>query len=939
MRFRALRTYFWALLVLWTVLVGLTFLWGMIHQEHETLETAHLQAQSAFEKDLVYRLWAAMHGGVYVPATELTPPSPYLSNVEERDIVTPSGRPLTLMNPAYMTRQVHEIGVERYGFRGHITSLNPIRSANAADLWETEALKSFEQGLMEVSSIEIMDEKEYMRLMRPLNTEQSCLKCHAEQGYKLGDLRGGISVSVLMAPLRVIARGHMITLILGHSLLWLLGLGGIILGQWRLRKQMLKHDQVQEEISQSEEKFRSLFASMNEGVALHEVIYDKHGQPIDYRILDVNPVYESVTGLKREIAVGSKASELYGASEPSYLEVFTNAAVTGMPTKFETYFEPMDKYFSVSVFSSERGKFNTVFSDISEQKQLAKQQVLSEKILRCVNQETKITDLIHGVLENIKEFTDYDAMGIRLHHGDEFPYFDSEGFSDSFVGSENCLSALDEDGCQIYDSQGKPVLECLCGAVLSGQTDMTLPFFTEGGSFWANNTAKMLEPVTAENLQRHIRIRCYQEGFKSMALIPLHSEKGIMGLLQLNNKKQNSFTIDKIHFFEGIGASIGTALARIEAEREIENLAKFPSENPNPVLRIAKDGILLYANPASDSLLSEWGCKVGQVVPESWVQTVAEIFNSTLHSRVEIKHSDRLFAFMVIPVLEAGYTNLYARDITEHKEAEQEIRELNKKLEQRVIKRTDSLARANRQLVQEIEERKRLERELLDISERERMRIGQELHDGLGQQLTGIALMSKVLQHKLTRKSLDESIDAEEISSLVNQAIDQARGLARGLHPVDLTVSGLVPALQELATMTSHLFGVSCTFEYDDSVSIEDIEVAIHVYRIAQEAITNSIKHGQAKNIWLELTLAENIKVLTVKNDGTNFPEVLAKTKGMGLQIMDYRAEVINGSLNVQKNPEGGTIVTCTFAGNNDNINMGKNHGSDKGQNKQGQSE
>ena len=343
-----------------------------------------------------------------------------------------------------------------------------------------------------------------------------------------------------------------------------------------------------------------------------------------------------------------------------------------------------------------------------------------------------------------------------------------------------------------------------------------------------------------------------------MALIPLHSKKGIMGLLQLNNKKQNSFTIDKIHFFEGIGASIGTALARIEAEREIENLAKFPSENPNPVLRIAKDGILLYANPASDSLLSEWGCKVGQVVPENWVQTVAEIFNSTLHSRVEIKHSGRLFAFMIIPVLEAGYTNLYARDLTEHKEAEQEIRELNKKLKQRVIKRTDSLARANRQLVQEIEERKRLERELLDIIERERMRIGQELHDGLGQQLTGIALMSKVLQHKLARKSLDESIDAEEISSLVNQAIDQARGLARGLHPVDLTVSGLVPALQELTTMTSHLFGVSCIFEYDDLVSIEDIEVAIHVYRIAQEAITNSIKHGQAKNIWLELTLAEN---------------------------------------------------------------------------------
>jgi signal transduction histidine kinase len=921
------------------VLTGLTLTWSLLRQEHETAQTVQILAQSAFEKDYVYRLWAAMHGGVYVPVTEQTLPNPYLAGVEERDIVTPSGQALTLINPAYMTRQVHEIGAERYGIRGHITSLNPIRPANAANPWETEALKAFEQGIAEVSSIETIDDEEYMRLMRPLITEQSCLKCHSEQGYKLGDLRGGISISVPMAPLRAIARGHMITLTLGHSLLWLLGLGGITLGHRRLRKQILKRDQAQENVSRSEEKFRALFSSMSEGVALHEVIYDKQGQPIDYRILDVNSAYESVTGLKREIAVGSKASMLYGANGTPYLEVFTNVAITGVPVKFETYFEPMDRYFSISVFSSERGKFNTVFSDISEQKQLAKQQLLSERVLRCVNQETRITNLIHGVIENIKAFTNYDAIGIRLRQGDDFPHFESEGYSDNFVESENCLCARNENGVKIYDSQGNPVLECMCGAVLSGQVDVTLPFFTVGGSFWTNSTAKMLEPLAVENLQRHMRNRCYQEGFESMALIPLHSEKGIMGLLQLNNKRQNSFTIEKIRFFEGIAASIGTALAKIEAEREIENLAKFPSENPNPVLRIAKNGVLLYANPASDSLLSQWGCKVGQVVPEDWAQTVAEVFDPVSHRRVELEHSGRLLAFMVIPVPEAGYANLYARDITERKEAEQEIRELNKRLEQRVTKRTASLAKANRQLVREFEERKRLEVEILDISERERKRIGQELHDGLGQQLTGIALMSKVLQHKLNKKSLNESVDAEEISSLVNQAIDQTRGLARGLHPVDLTASGLVPALQELAAMTSHLFGISCTFKHDNLVSVEDIEVAIHVYRIAQEAITNSIKHGQAKNVWLELSSIENRTILTVKNNGTDFPEVLAKTNGMGLQIMDYRAEVINGSLNVQGNPEGGTIVTCSFVGNKNDISAGKNNGSEKKQDKENQSE
>ena len=432
-RLRLLRNYFWALLVLWTVLVSLTLLWSLLRQKHETLEVAYVQAQSAFEKDVVYRRWAAMHGGVYVPVTEQTPPNPYLSHVEERDIETPSGRKLTLMNPAYMTRQVHEMGAASYGLRGHITSLNPIRPANAADLWETEALKAFEQGAMEVSSVEKIDEEEYVRLMRPLTTEQSCLKCHAEQGYKMGELRGGISVSMPMAPLHAIARGHMATLALGHSLLWLLGITGITIGGQHLKKRMLERDRAEEELIKSEEKFRDLFMSMNEGVALHEVIYDKQGRPIDYKILDVNRSYESVAGLKREVAIGSTASQLYGTGEPPYLEVFAEVAATGISAKFETYFEPMDKHFSISVFSPGQRKFNTIFSDISEQKKLEKQQVLSERVLRCANRETQIMDLVRGVLGNIKEFTGFDAVGIRLRMGDDFPYFGVKGFSDKFV--------------------------------------------------------------------------------------------------------------------------------------------------------------------------------------------------------------------------------------------------------------------------------------------------------------------------------------------------------------------------------------------------------------------------------------------------------------------------------------------------------------------------
>jgi len=247
----ALKNYSLILLVIWTVFVGLILLWGLLYQKYENKEMARIQAKNSFEKDLVYRRWAAVHGGVYVPVTAGTPPSPYLADIGERDISTPSGRTLTLVNPAYMTRQVHEMGVAQYGLRGHITSLTPIRPANAADEWEASQLRAFEQGVKEVCAIAQIDNQNYMRFMRPLITEQSCLKCHAEQGYKVGDLRGGISVSVPMTPIQVVGRGHTLRHIGGLFILWLLGFAGIILGGQRFKQRIRERIYAENELKKA----------------------------------------------------------------------------------------------------------------------------------------------------------------------------------------------------------------------------------------------------------------------------------------------------------------------------------------------------------------------------------------------------------------------------------------------------------------------------------------------------------------------------------------------------------------------------------------------------------------------------------------------------------------------------------------------------------------
>ncbi len=226
---------------------------------------------------------------------------------------------------------------------------------------------------------------------------------------------------------------------------------------------------------------------------------------------------------------------------------------------------------------------------------------------------------------------------------------------------------------------------------------------------------------------------------------------------------------------------------------------------------------------------------------------------------------------------------------------------------------TAELTASNRQLLQEIEERTRLEKELLSIIERERRRIGQELHDSIGQQLTGIEFMTEALEQKLSSKSLPEASYAAKITRRVAQATDQTRELAKGLHPVDLDENGLMSALEELTATTEHLFGLSCSLRCDRLVPINDISVAINLYRIAQEAITNAIKHGRAKNILVELSSSGDCSKLTVENDGLDFSQARDRNEGMGLKIMNYRAEMIDATLNICTGANGGTIVTCVF--------------------------
>jgi signal transduction histidine kinase len=221
--------------VIWTLLIAYSLYWEHLQHQEEALLLGKIQGRSYFEKDVLYRRWASRHGGVYVPVTESTQPNPYLSHVPERDITTPSGRQLTLMNPAYMTRQVYEMAQEYKGTgRGHITSLKPIRPANTPDPWEKESLLAFERGALEVGHIEQIDGKPYYRYMKSLIADKPCLKCHQSQGYREGDVRGGLSVSVAMEPIYAMMAKELRRVYINHTIIWLLGIGMIGYGTRKL---------------------------------------------------------------------------------------------------------------------------------------------------------------------------------------------------------------------------------------------------------------------------------------------------------------------------------------------------------------------------------------------------------------------------------------------------------------------------------------------------------------------------------------------------------------------------------------------------------------------------------------------------------------------------------------------------------------------------------
>ncbi len=261
-------------LFLWTAIICGSFFYNCYQEQQLVTWHAKNNALAYLSKDMLYGMWSARHGGTYVPITADTPPDPFLAHVKERDIVTPSGKQLTLVNPMYMSRQTNELsktmGTDMYA---HLTSLRPIRPENAADTWETQALLAFEKGVPEVGEVVAIENQSYFRLMRPLYVSQECLQCHAQQGYKIGDVRGGINVNVKMGPIQSVGNLTIRRFLLLHGIAWCLGIIFAIVFQRTYSKKEKEIKSINEKLQEKDQEMQTQVENLQQAQALLKIKY------------------------------------------------------------------------------------------------------------------------------------------------------------------------------------------------------------------------------------------------------------------------------------------------------------------------------------------------------------------------------------------------------------------------------------------------------------------------------------------------------------------------------------------------------------------------------------------------------------------------------------------------------------------------------------------
>ncbi|MBF0559454.1 MAG: PAS domain S-box protein [Nitrospirae bacterium] len=371
----------------------------------------------------------------------------------------------------------------------------------------------------------------------------------------------------------------------------------------------------EEALRKSEEHYRSLFNNMLNGCAYCRMIFDQE-RPVDFIYLDVNKAFESLTGLKN--VIGKKVSEVIPGlreSDPELFEIYGRVASTGKPERIERYVVALKLWFAVSVYSTGKEYFVAIFDVITDRKRMEEEREITIRLMHLLNSRNNLHELMHSVIDLLKDWTGCEAIGIRLRDGEDFPYFETRGFPSSFIEQEKFLCERDLNGQIVRDSVGNPVLECMCGNILCRRFDPAKPFFTEHGSFRSNNTSALLASTTEADRQARTRNRCNGEGYESVALIPLRAQNIVFGLLQINDHRTDRFTPEGTALLEKLADNLAIALSQRYSQKALRvseaRLRTLLQTLPDLIWLKDPDGVYLSCNLMFERL---YGAKEADIV-------------------------------------------------------------------------------------------------------------------------------------------------------------------------------------------------------------------------------------------------------------------------------------------------------------------------------------
>lgn len=544
----------WAAMLIWTMSVLASFIWNDNQVRSLIMEQANSELRASFYKDLTFRKWATRHGGVYVPVTEEVQPDPYIEYIPERDVVTPSGRVLTLINPALMVRMFNEMASANSETQGNISSLRPINPINKPDAWEARALELFESskdGVEEITDISSIGGEPYLRLIHAMKMNEKCLKCHEHQGYKVGDIAGGVSVSVPLSKLDQTANKEIMKIGFGHLVLWLFGVAGIAYGSARLNKGIRESNQAHLALGESETRTSSILgASLDAIITIDQ--YDV--------ITDWNNHAEEMFGWKAKEVLGKELAYFivpaaYRQRHINGIKAFIETGegpalnkrreVTAMKKNGEEF--PVEITIASIMVSGKQG-FSAFIRDISEQKKAADQ----------INNDYHSQRVISDVLEiSTQSISFKEKLERSLEAILSTPWLMLQGTGVIFVvdkKSDKLLMAAQSGVSQKIQDRCSEVRfgECLCG-----------------------RTAKNQEITYSSCLDDRHSVHYEGMGEHGHYCLPIKSEDTLMGVLNLYLNHGHKRSEEEIHFLTMIANTLGNIFRQHENEEKLEYFAYY----------------------------------------------------------------------------------------------------------------------------------------------------------------------------------------------------------------------------------------------------------------------------------------------------------------------------------------------------------------------------